>query len=125
VESTVPTTEFPPANPFTVHMTEVLLLPVTLAVNGCWAPATRVAEVGLMVTVTGGAVSVTVAWAFLVVSACETAKTVTDAGFGSVCGAVYTPVVLMVPIIASPPGSPFTCQVTAVLVEPVTVAVNG
>ena len=31
---------------------------------------------------------------------------------------------LTVPLVASPPLTPFTCQVTAVFVDPVTVAVN-
>jgi len=43
---------------------------------------------------------------------------------GSTAGAVYSPVVLIVPFVVSPPVVPLTCQVTAVLVEPVTVAVN-
>jgi hypothetical protein len=39
-------------------------------------------------------------------------------------GAVYSPLVLIVPTVALPPATPFTCQVTAVFVVPVTVAVN-
>ena len=54
----------------------------------------------------------------------ETAVTVTVAGLGMVLGAVYNPFEEMVPAAALPPGVPFTCQVTAVFVAPVTVAVN-
>ncbi|HKR31377.1 MAG TPA: hypothetical protein VJT08_12920 [Terriglobales bacterium] len=49
---------------------------------------------------------------------------VTVAALGSLFGAAYKPVVLIVPLIASPPVALFTCQVTAVLVDPVIVAVN-
>lgn len=73
---------------------------------------------------TVGAVSVTTAGAAFVVSATEVAVTVTVVELGSFVGAVYKPVVLTVPMIASPPVSPFTLHVTEVLVEPVTVAVN-
>jgi hypothetical protein len=69
-------------------------------------------------------VTVTVADADLVVSACETAATVTDAGLGTAEGAVYSPEVEIVPTVELPPATPFTCQVTAVLEVPVTVAVN-
>src|SRR6185312_13616944 len=88
VASTVPKVEFPPATPFTVQFTAVLLLPVTVALNCCVAPAASVAAVGLIVTVIVGVVNVTVAMAVLVVSAWDTAVTVTFAGFGKVVGAV-------------------------------------
>ena len=54
----------------------------------------------------------------------ETAVTVTVAGLGMELGAVYNPLALMVPAVVLPPGVPFTCQVTAVFVVPVTVARN-
>jgi hypothetical protein len=50
--------------------------------------------------------------------------TVSVAGLGSEEGAVYSPAVEIVPTVAFPPVVPFTCQVTAVLEVPVTVAVN-
>ena len=50
--------------------------------------------------------------------------TVTVAGFGTLEGAVYRPELEMVPCEVSPPAIPFTCQVTAVLEEFWTVAVN-
>jgi hypothetical protein len=45
---TVPTSEFPPAVPFTDQVTAVLLVPLTVAVNGVvWpAPNAKAAEVG-------------------------------------------------------------------------------
>lgn len=71
------------------------------------------------------AVIVTCADAFLLVSAWETAVTVTAAGEGTVAGAVYIPVALIVPCVESPPATPFTCHVTAVLEVFETVAVKG
>jgi hypothetical protein len=70
------------------------------------------------------AVTVTLADADFVVSACDTAVTVTVAGLGTAEGAVYSPDVEIVPTVESPPVTPLTCQVTAVLEVPVTVAVN-
>ena len=49
---TVPTEVLPPLTPFTVHVTFVLLLPVTVAVNCCVCPRRTVAVVGLIVTAT-------------------------------------------------------------------------
>jgi hypothetical protein len=40
---------------------------------------------------------------------------VTVAGTGTALGAVYVPLASMVPCALSPPVTPFTCQVTAVL----------
>jgi hypothetical protein len=49
----VPTLEFPPVTPFTVHVTPVFVLPDTVAVNCCVFPADSVAEVGDTDTLTG------------------------------------------------------------------------
>jgi len=57
-------------------------------------------------------------------SATLVAVTVTCGGFGTVAGAVYSPVLLIVPRVEFPPTTPPALQVTAVLVGPVTVAVN-
>ena len=113
------------AQPVTLHVTAVLLsVEVTVGVN-CWVPpAGTVALKGEIEIVTVGAVSVTVALATWVVSACEVAVITCVTLAGKIVGAVYKPVVLMVPTFALPPGVPLTAQVTAVLVEPVTVAVN-
>lgn len=54
-ELIVPAVEFPPARPFTDQVTEVLLVPVTDAVNGCPAPARTLALVGAIDTATPGA----------------------------------------------------------------------
>jgi hypothetical protein len=53
-----------------------------------------------------------------------TAVIVTVFGEGNVAGGVYSPVVEIVPAEFDPPGTPFTCQLTAVLVVFVTVAVS-
>jgi len=65
-------------------------------------------------------VTVTVADADFVASACEVAVTFTCGGFGTVAGAVYMPELVIVP----PDAPPATLQVTAVFDAPVTVAVN-
>jgi hypothetical protein len=49
---------------------------------------------------------------------------VTLAGLGMAEGAVYIPVALTFPRVVLPPGMPFTDQVRAVFVVPVTVAEN-
>lgn len=75
---------------------------------------------------------VTVAVADLVGSACEMAVTDTEAGLGTLEGArkiasfaVFNTVVETRPLVALPPETPFTCHVTAVFVDPATVAVKG
>jgi hypothetical protein len=111
--------------PFTLHVTAVLLsLEVTVAVNCCLPPAGTTAFVGESTMVTVGVVIDTTAAATFVVSACEVAVMVCCTLAGIAVGAVYSPLVLIVPIWAFPPTVWFTAQVTAVLVEPVTVAVN-
>lgn len=111
--------------PVTLHVTAVLLsVEVTVGVN-CWVPpAGTLALRGEIEIVTVGAVSVTVALPTLVVSACEVAVMTCVMLAGKIVGAVYRPVVLIVPMFALPPCVPLTAHVTAVLVEPVTVAVN-
>jgi len=100
--------------PVAVHVTAVLLLPVTVAVNCCVAPASNVAVVGATVTETvGAALTVTAAVADLVISATEVAFT---EKLPAVVPAVKRPAVETVP--------PVAVHVTAVLLLPVTVAVN-
>jgi hypothetical protein len=70
------------------------------------------------------AVTVALADPDFVVSAWDTAVTVTVAGLGTAEGAVYSPEVEIVPTDEFPPVTLFACQVTAVLEVPVTVAVN-
>lgn len=59
------------------------------------------------------------------VSAADTAVTVTVDGEGTVAGAVYIPEPEIVPTVVLPPATPFTCHVTAVFDEFVTVAENA
>jgi len=73
------------------------------------------------VTVIAGGVTVTWAVALLVVSAALVAVTLWPPAWA---GAVYKPMEFMVPAVALPPATPSTNQVTAVLLVPVTVAVN-
>jgi hypothetical protein len=92
--SIVPMVEFPPATPFTCHVTAVFVENVTEAVN-CWvvAAATKALEGN---TETGKAM-VTVADAVLLASATDVAVIVTAEEAGTEEGAVYTPALLMVP----------------------------
>jgi hypothetical protein len=67
---------------------------------------------------------VTVADAVFEVSATLVAITLTELGLSAFTGAVYSPSVDTVPTEVLPPLTPFTVQVTFVLLLPVTVAVN-
>jgi hypothetical protein len=68
--------------------------------------------VGLTLTFTVGAVNVTEALAVLEGSAVDRAVTEALAGEGTTAGAVYSPLALMKPTVASPPGIPLTLQLT-------------
>lgn len=82
-------------------------LPVTVGVNCCVRKSETDAVAGCTETCTAELdTTVTVKEPDLVVSACEVAVTVTLAGFGTVAGAVYTPIFEIVP-------PPVTLQVTA------------
>ena len=107
--------------PEILQFTAVFVVPVTVAVNCCLAPGTTLATDGETETATGST-TVTMAEADLVVSACEVAVTLTVAGVGTEVGAVYRPARLMVP--HPDPLQPDRLQVTALLVVPVTVALN-
>jgi hypothetical protein len=126
---TVPTVLFPPFTPSTDQVTAVFVVPVTVAVNCCVPPSATIAVVGEMVTVIVGGggvitgVMVTVAFALLVGSALATAVTVTCTDT-LVVGAVYRPLLEIVPFCAFPPTTLFTSHCTVVLLEPVTVAWN-
>jgi hypothetical protein len=117
---TNPTVWLPPATPFTSQVTAVLAAPFIVAVNCCVPKFATVAAPGDTLTILMLAVTVTVADPDFVESACEAAITVTAAGVGTVAGALYSPLLEMLPF-AVPP---FTLQVTAVFVVPLTVAVN-
>jgi hypothetical protein len=109
----VPTVEFPPAIPFTVHVTPVAGFPVpfTLAVITCAPPSGRVTGLGVTVT-TMSSFRSTAADALAAEFALLTASTVTLAGDGSTAGAVYAPLEEIVPKVAFPPGTPLTLQET-------------
>lgn len=109
--------------PETLHVTLVLVLPVTVALNCWWAPATTLALVGEIVTATGG-MMVTVAAADRLESAVEATLTVTWAGDGTEEGAVYRPVEVMVPQALALQPLPLTLHVTLLFEVPLTVAVN-
>lgn len=105
--------------PVAVHVTAVLLEPVTKAVNCCFAPVASEIEGGCTETATtgAGAVTVTLTCADFVVSATLVAVIEkVPAVFPAVNNPVVVPVDVMVP--------PVAVQVTASLVDPVTVAVN-
>lgn len=76
--------------PLTLHVTAVLVVLITVAVNCCVFPATTAAVVGEMLTAMGGRI-VTVAVLDFNGLATEVAVTVTTAGVGMVFGAAYTP----------------------------------
>jgi hypothetical protein len=123
VEAIVPIVVLPPGMPLTAKVTDVLARPVMVTTNCAPRLVCTVVAVGLMAIVMEGRI-VTLAEADLVVSARLVAVTVTGFGEGTEVGAVYTPEVEMVPTAEFPPTMPLTLHVTAVLVVPVTVAVN-
>jgi hypothetical protein len=84
---------------------------------------TTCAVVGETCTTTGGRI-VTVTDADLVISAFAVAVTITCAGFGTPAGAVNRPLDEIVPQVAPEQPTPLRLHVTAVFVEPVTLAVN-
>jgi hypothetical protein len=123
----VPTAALPPTMLFTLQVTAMLAVLVTVAVN-CWvAEGARVRGEGDTVTVIGGGaggVTVTVADPTADGLCALVAWTVTVAGLGTAAGALYTPEVEIVPTVEFPLTTPLTLQVTPVLVAFLTVAVN-
>jgi len=73
--------------PLSFQVTAVLLAFFTVALNCCLAPVTTWAVPGETTTVTAGTI-VIAAVSDLVASAVDVAVNVTDAGFGTVVGAV-------------------------------------
>src|SRR6266478_2107501 len=107
--------------PLTCQITAEQEEPFTVAINCCVPKFATVAVLGETNTIPlETAVTVTFAEPDFVASACEVAVTFTCAGFGTVDGAVYSPLAETVPLAAPP----VTLQVTAVFVVPVTLAVN-
>ena len=97
---------------------------MALAVNCCFSLMLKMAGLG----VTEVVICTTLADAVLniVVSACEVAVMVTVGGLGEIAGAMYRPAELIVPHGFGLPvhAASLRVQVTAVLLEPVTVAAN-
>jgi hypothetical protein len=83
----LPQVEPEQAAPLMLQSMEVLVLPATVARNCCWLLTATTVFVGEMVTRTGGMI-VMMADADFVLSASDTAFTVTCAGLGMVLGAV-------------------------------------
>jgi hypothetical protein len=94
----------------------VLKLPVTAAVNCCVWPTVTLAVSGEILTLTG--VRITAALAELFGSAWLVAVTITCWDVAMFAGAVYNPLLARLPI------GGFNVHFTAVLLLPVTVAVN-
>jgi hypothetical protein len=119
----VPTAEFPPAIPFTLHVTAVdgLPVPVTFAAK-TWAPvvATDTLE-GDTLTVTSSS-SETVTEALALASATLVAMIFELACVGRTAGAVKRPDAEIVPTLAFPATKPSTLHVTLVFDVPITLA---
>ena len=109
--------------PVRVHVTLVLVEPVTVAMNCCVLPAATLTAVGEIVTATGITI-VTVAVADFVGSAFEATLTVTCEGVGIAAGAMYMPDEDTVPHAEPLQPLPLTLQVTLLLPLPFTVARN-
>ena len=119
----MPYVEFPPETPPACQVTAVFDEPITVAVNCCVWPNCKFTLVGATDTVTPElrvtgtfAEDVPFAWAMHV--------TVTVLGVENVVGAVYSPVVEIVPAVAFPPTTSSTSQVTLVFASPVSRQVN-
>jgi hypothetical protein len=127
VVTIVPTAAFPPAIPFTLHVTPDAALPnpEMFAVNTCSPPVGTFAVGGDTVIATLS-LRFTFAESLADESASLTAVTVTLGGDGSAAGAVYVaapaPVAEMVPTLEFPPATPFTSHEAFVFDVPVTVA---
>jgi hypothetical protein len=111
--------------PLIVHVTAVLEEPLTVAVNCCCPPMPTWAVVGeIEMLMAPPEVIVTVADPDLVGSETDVAVTATRGGFGALAGAVYKPLLLMLPQLEPLHPLPETLQTTSELVVPFTVAVN-
>jgi hypothetical protein len=125
----VPTAALPPAIPFTSHASADPVGTHSDALKVCEAPNPTLAGEGEIEFVAAQAI-VAVAFPDFVPSAALVAVTVTVAGKGGAAGAVYNAVVplvvVTVPTVEFPPGTPFTLQVNPAAGSPlaVIVAVN-
>jgi hypothetical protein len=92
--------------------------------NGCVAPSSTPLAPGVSETAMSLRM-VIVAEACLVASVTLCAVTVTVVDAERICGAVYTPFALMVPVNCVPPATPLTLHDTVVSLAPVTVGVKA
>lgn len=106
-----------------LQRTAVFAVLTTVAVNCCVFPAATCAVWGNRVIPTGRT-TVTVAVADFVGSAADVAVTITCAGLGTSAGAIYRPLDEIVPQLIPEQPLPLTFQVTLVLDDPPTVALN-
>ncbi len=115
------------APPTTLQVTAEFAAFVTTTLN-CWViPAVTVIGLGDTVTVMGGGVTVIVVEPMTLMFCTLTAVIVNIVAEVTTVklGAVYRPLGDIEPtVLMFPPGLPFTCQVTAVLPVPVTMAAN-
>ena len=112
-----PAVESEPTLGFTVQVTPVLLVPVTMAEICFVCAAVNVTLAGVTEIATEG-FTIIVALAFLVASAALVAVTLTDCVLVMPDGAVYRPAQEMMPVAG------LSVQVTAVLLLPATAVVN-
>ncbi|MGH9688990.1 MAG: hypothetical protein ACRD5K_18100 [Candidatus Acidiferrales bacterium] len=130
MSTTVPTVVFPPVIPFTSHEMLAPAARQNVAAKVCVCPSVTLAVAGEIALVRLQVI-VTLALADFVLSATLVAATVTNDGVGTFVGAVNNAVVelvtAIVPIVALPPATPFTLQITSALPLPlpVTAAVNS
>jgi hypothetical protein len=123
LESTIPHAAPTQPFPLTDQVTFVFVNPETVALNCCFPSVTTRADVGETLTLIVW-VSVTVAESDCAESATEVAITFTKEGLGTVGGAVYKPVDEIEPQVEPAHPYPFKLHFTAVLLVPVTDAVN-
>jgi hypothetical protein len=124
----VPIVEFPFGTPLTAQLTFVSGCPALVTAAKSWTiPPGKTDDIpeGFVATVTPmSLVIIRSALPLAELFAWLVAWIVTLAGFGKSWGAVYSPVLDIVPTVEFPPEAPFTLQVTAVFDVPVTAAVN-
>jgi hypothetical protein len=112
-----PLLEIVPTAGLTDHVTAVLVVPVTAAVNCCVCPATRFAKPGDTLAPIDGC-SATTAKPLRTLSAGLAAVTATPYGSLIVSGAVYSPLTDIVPALTLPPATPSTSQISSSFAVP-------
>jgi hypothetical protein len=111
--------------PLRLQLTVVFEVPVTLALKSCMPEVGTEALVGVMLNKTATAATIaTFAEADVVRSATLVAFSVTVAGEGTLDGAVYNPLVEIIPHAIPVQPAPLTVQISAVFEPPVTFPAN-